>query len=69
MNPDEKEILMIPVQAIRVANPRVRERRKFEQIVRSIAEQGHYPGAQHDHADVVEGVGHIDHHSQQNTGC
>jgi len=40
MNPDEKEILMIPVQAIRVANPRVRERRKFEQIVRSIAEQG-----------------------------
>ena len=40
MNPDEKDILMIPVQAIRIANPRVRERRKFEQIVRSIAEQG-----------------------------
>ena len=40
MNPDEKEIQMIPVQAIRIANPRVRERRKFEQIVRSIAEQG-----------------------------
>ena len=40
MNPDEKEILMIPVQGIRVANPRVRERRKFEQIDRSIAEQG-----------------------------
>lgn len=40
MNPDEKEIQMIPVQAIRIANPRVRERRKFEQIVRSIADQG-----------------------------
>ena len=40
MNPDEKEIQMIPVQAIRIANPRVRERRKFELIVRSIADQG-----------------------------
>lgn len=40
MTPDEKEIQMIPVQAIRIANPRVRERRKFEQIVRSIADQG-----------------------------
>jgi ParB family chromosome partitioning protein len=40
MNPDGKEIQMIPVQAIRIANPRVRERRKFEQIVRSIADQG-----------------------------
>ena len=40
MNPDEKEIQMIPVQAIRIANPRVRERRKFEQLVRSIADQG-----------------------------
>ncbi len=40
MNPDESEIIMIPVQAIGIANPRVRERRKFEQIVRSISEQG-----------------------------
>jgi len=38
--PDDHETLLIPVRAIRVANPRVRERRKFEQIVRSIADQG-----------------------------
>jgi ParB family chromosome partitioning protein len=40
MNPDENEIVMLPVQAIRIANPRVRERRKFELIIRSISEQG-----------------------------
>jgi ParB family chromosome partitioning protein len=40
MNPAENEIRLIPVPAIRLTNPRVRERRKFEQIVRSISEQG-----------------------------
>lgn len=40
MSTDENEIRMIPVQAIHIANPRVRDRRKFEQIVRSISEQG-----------------------------
>jgi ParB family chromosome partitioning protein len=37
---DEHEIILIPIKAIRIANPRVRDRRKFELIVRSIAEQG-----------------------------
>lgn len=36
----EKEVIMIPVQSVRVANPRVRDRRKFELIVKSIGEQG-----------------------------
>lgn len=40
MKTDDNEVAMIPIPAIRVANPRVRERRKFEEIVRSIAEQG-----------------------------
>lgn len=40
MKPDENEVALIPVQAIRIANPRVRERRKFEEIIRSISEQG-----------------------------
>lgn len=40
MNPDENEVRMIPVQSIHVVNPRVRDRRKFEGIVRSISEQG-----------------------------
>lgn len=40
MKTDEHEIQMIPVAAIRIANPRVRERRKFDQIVHSISEQG-----------------------------
>ena len=40
MNQDQHEIRMIPVQAIHVANPRVRDRRKFEEIIRSISEQG-----------------------------
>ena len=40
MKPDEHEIRMIPVTAIRIANHRVRERRKFDQIVRNISEQG-----------------------------
>ena len=38
--PEDHETQMIPVRSIRIANPRVRERRKFEQIVRSIADQG-----------------------------
>lgn len=37
---DDHEIVLIPVKSVRVANPRVRDRRKFELIVRSIAEQG-----------------------------
>lgn len=37
---DDHEIILIPVKSVRVANPRVRDRRKFELIVRSIAEQG-----------------------------
>ncbi len=37
---DEHDIILIPVKSVRVANPRVRDRRKFELIVRSIAEQG-----------------------------
>ena len=41
MKPEsEHEVMMIPVQAVRIANPRVRDRRKFELIVRSISEQG-----------------------------
>lgn len=36
----EKEITMIPVSSVRVANPRVRDRRKFDVIVQSISEQG-----------------------------
>ena len=36
----DREVRMIPVQAVRVPNPRVRERQKFERIVHSIAEQG-----------------------------
>lgn len=36
----EKEVVMIPVQSIRVTNPRVRDRRRFEVIIRSISEQG-----------------------------
>lgn len=37
---DEHEITLLPIKSIRIANPRVRDRRKFELIVRSIAEQG-----------------------------
>lgn len=37
---DDHDIVSIPVKSVRVANPRVRDRRKFETIVRSIAEQG-----------------------------
>lgn len=37
---DDHDIILIPVKSVRVANPRVRDRRKFELIVRSIAEQG-----------------------------
>jgi len=37
---DQHDIILIPVKSVRVANPRVRDRRKFELIVRSIAEQG-----------------------------
>jgi hypothetical protein len=36
----EHEVMMIPVQSVRIANPRVRDRRKFELIIRSISEQG-----------------------------
>ncbi|MFT3868445.1 MAG: plasmid partitioning protein RepB C-terminal domain-containing protein [Nibricoccus sp.] len=36
----EHEVLMIPVQSVRITNPRVRDRHKFELIVRSISEQG-----------------------------
>jgi ParB family chromosome partitioning protein len=38
--PDDHDRRLIPVRSIRIVNPRVRERRKFEQIVRSIADQG-----------------------------
>lgn len=37
---DNHDIILIPLKSVRVANPRVRDRRKFELIVRSIAEQG-----------------------------
>jgi len=41
MNKTESpQVVMLPVQAIRIANPRVRDRRKFEEIIRSISEQG-----------------------------
>ncbi len=37
---DDQDIILIPIKSVRVANPRVRDRRKFELVVRSIAEQG-----------------------------
>lgn len=37
---EEKEVVMVPVKAVRVANPRVRDRRKFEQIVQNISAVG-----------------------------
>lgn len=33
-------VIMVPVACVRVANPRERDRRKFEQILRNIAELG-----------------------------
>ena len=40
MNPSESQVRLIPVTQIRVANPRVREKKKFEEIVESIAKVG-----------------------------
>ena len=41
MNNDENtEVLMIPVKAVRIVNPRVRDKRKFEQIVESVSRLG-----------------------------
>lgn len=67
---DQHDIILIPVKSIRVANPRVRDRRKFELIVRSIAEQGlkrpitvteAKPGADGDPAyDLVCGQGRLE---------
>jgi ParB family chromosome partitioning protein len=37
---DEKEVVMVPVKAVRVGNPRVRDPRKFELIVQNIGAVG-----------------------------
>ena len=37
---DESHVRMIPVDKIRVVNPRVRDKKKFEKIVESIAALG-----------------------------
>ena len=39
-NNEEKEVILVPVRAVRVGNPRVRDRRKFEQIVQNIGTVG-----------------------------
>ncbi|MFA6286971.1 MAG: plasmid partitioning protein RepB C-terminal domain-containing protein [Opitutaceae bacterium] len=39
-NNEEKEVVLVPVRAVRVGNPRVRDRRKFEQIVQNIGTVG-----------------------------
>jgi ParB family chromosome partitioning protein len=39
-NNEEKEVVLVPVMAVRVGNPRVRDRRKFEQIVQNIGTVG-----------------------------
>lgn len=40
MTADDKEVQMIPVAAIRIVNPRVRDRKRFEVIVRNIEQVG-----------------------------
>jgi ParB family chromosome partitioning protein len=40
MKPTDMDVLMIPVAQVRVTNPRVRDKKKFEVIVQSIAEAG-----------------------------
>jgi len=40
MSPDDGEVQMIPVSAIRVVNPRVRDAKRFEVIVRNIEQVG-----------------------------
>ena len=37
---EEKDVIMVPVQSVRIVNPRVRDRRKFEQIVHNISVVG-----------------------------
>ena len=37
---EEKDVIMVPVKAVRVTNPRVRDRRKFERIVHNISTVG-----------------------------
>ena len=37
---EEKDVVMVPVKAVRVGNPRVRDRVKFEQIVQNIGAVG-----------------------------
>ena len=39
-NDEDTEVLMIPVKAVRIVNPRVRDKRKFEQIVESVSRLG-----------------------------
>ena len=39
-SPDETRVRMIPVAQIRVVNPRVRDKKKFAEIVESIANVG-----------------------------
>lgn len=39
-NNEEKEVVLVPVRSVRVGNPRVRDRRKFEQIVQNIGTVG-----------------------------
>ena len=39
-NNEEKEVVLVPVQAVRVGNPRVRDHRKFELIVQNIGTVG-----------------------------
>jgi ParB family chromosome partitioning protein len=39
-NNEEKDVVMVPVQAVRVTNPRARDPRKFEQIVQNIGAVG-----------------------------
>jgi len=40
MKHDETDVVMVPVTAVRVTNPRVRDRKKFEQIVQNIGAVG-----------------------------
>jgi ParB family chromosome partitioning protein len=39
-NSDEREVVMVPVKAVRVPNPRVRDRKRFERIVKNIEAVG-----------------------------
>lgn len=39
-NSDEREVVMVPVRAVRVPNPRVRDRKRFERIVKNIEAVG-----------------------------